>query len=126
MQNETASFQGDLGRVLSDIRLVKLSVAENEEAAQGGKRARRLYRYGLKSGKIMAMVLPLITTTILMVLVCIFGYGGYKVAMGSLSTGELVAIVFYLFQIMAPVTSMAQFLLNLKEQWEQQNVLIHY
>ncbi|HFK1685003.1 MULTISPECIES: ABC transporter ATP-binding protein [Bacillus] len=109
LQNETASFQGDLGRVLSDIRLVKLSVAENEEAAQGGKRARRLYRYGLKSGKIMAMVLPLITTTILMVLVCIFGYGGYKVAMGSLSTGELVAIVFYLFQIMAPVTSMAQF-----------------
>ncbi|MEK4500534.1 ABC transporter ATP-binding protein [Bacillus sp. FSL R12-0069] len=109
LQNETASFQGDLGRVLSDIRLVKLSVAENEEAAQGGKRARRLYRYGLKSGKIMAMVLPLITTTILMVLVCIFGYVGYKVAMGSLSTGELVAIVFYLFQIMAPVTSMAQF-----------------
>ncbi|MBE7149619.1 ABC transporter ATP-binding protein [Bacillus mycoides] len=109
LQNETASFQGDLGRVLSDIRLVKLSVAENEEAAQGGKRARRLYRYGLKSGKIMAMVLPLITTTILMVLVCIFGYGGYKVAMGSLTTGELVAIVFYLFQIMAPVTSMAQF-----------------
>ncbi|MDI6535054.1 ABC transporter ATP-binding protein (plasmid) [Bacillus mycoides] len=109
LQNETASFQGDLGRVLSDIRLVKLSVAENEEAAQGGKRARRLYRYGLKSGKIMAMVLPLITTTILMVLVCIFGYGGYKVATGSLSTGELVAIVFYLFQIMAPVTSMAQF-----------------
>lgn len=126
LQNETASFQGDLGRVLSDIRLVKLSVAENEEAAQGGKRARRLYRYGLKSGKIMAMVLPLITTTILMVLVCIFGYGGYKVATGSLSTGELVAIVFYLFQIMAPVTSMAQFLLIPKEQWEQQNVLIHY
>lgn len=55
------------------------------------------------------MVSPLITTTVLMVLVCIFGYGGYQVATGSLSTGELVAIVFYLFQIMTPVTSMAQF-----------------
>lgn len=109
LQNETASFQGDLGRVLSDIRLVKLSVAENKEAVQGGERARRLYSHGLESGKIIAMVSPLITTTILMVLVCIFGYGGYQVAKGTLSTGELVAIVFYIFQIMTPVTLMAQF-----------------
>ncbi|MFC9542968.1 ABC transporter ATP-binding protein [Lysinibacillus sp. NPDC056959] len=109
LQSETASFQGDLGRVLSDIRLVKLSVAEDEEAVKGGKRARRLYSYGLESGKISAMVSPLITTTVLMVLVCIFGYGGYQVATGSLSTGALVAIVFYLFQIMTPATSMAQF-----------------
>ncbi|GIO25319.1 multidrug ABC transporter permease [Oceanobacillus sp. J11TS1] len=109
LQNETASFQGDLGRVLSDIRLVKLSVAENDEAVQGSQRARRLYDYGLESGKIIAIISPLMTTTILMVLVCIFGYGGYKVAIGSLSAGALVAIVFYIFQIMNPMTLMAQF-----------------
>ncbi|MCE7793577.1 ABC transporter ATP-binding protein/permease [Salipaludibacillus sp. CUR1] len=109
LQDETASFQGDLGRVLSDVRLVKLSVAENEEAVQGGERARKLYSYGLKPGRIMAVVSPLITSTVLMVLVCIFGYGGYQVATGSLSAGALVAIVFYIFQIMTPVTLMAQF-----------------
>ncbi|MCE5173681.1 ABC transporter ATP-binding protein/permease [Paenibacillus profundus] len=109
LQNETALFQGNLSRVLSDVRLVKLSVAENEEAVQGAKRARRLYKYGLESGKVIAVVSPLITTTLLMVLVCIFGYGGYQVARGSLSAGALVAIVFYIFQIMTPVTLMAQF-----------------
>lgn len=109
VQNETALFQGNLSRVLSDVRLVKLSVAENEEAVQGAKRARRLYRYGLESGKVIAVVSPLITTTLLIVLVAIFGYGGYQVATGSLSAGALVAIVFYIFQIMAPITLMAQF-----------------
>ncbi|MGM0867604.1 MAG: ABC transporter ATP-binding protein [Bacillota bacterium] len=109
LQSETASFQGDLGRVLSDVRLVKLSVAETEEAVQGGKRARKLYSYGLETGKIIAIVSPLITTTILMVLVCIFGYGGYQVASGYLSAGALVAIVFYIFQIVTPITKMAQF-----------------
>ncbi|WII39971.1 ABC transporter ATP-binding protein [Paenibacillus thiaminolyticus] len=109
VQTETALFQGNLSRVLSDVRLVKLSVAENEEAVQGAKRARRLYKYGLESGKVIAVVSPLITTTLLIVLVGIFGYGGYQVATGSLSAGALVAIVFYIFQIMTPVTLMAQF-----------------
>ncbi|WCF10625.1 ABC transporter ATP-binding protein/permease [Paenibacillus thiaminolyticus] len=109
VQTETALFQGNLSRVLSDVRLVKLSVAENEEAVQGAKRARRLYKYGLESGKVIAVVSPLITTTLLIVLVGIFGYGGYQVATGSLSAGALVAIVFYIFQIMAPITLMAQF-----------------
>ena len=109
LQNETAEFQGDLSRVLSGIRLVKLSVAENEEAVQGSKRARKLYNYGLESGKILSLVSPVITATNLMVLICIFGYGGYQVATGALSAGALVAIVFYIFQIVTPLTTMAQF-----------------
>lgn len=109
LQNETASFQGNLNRVLSEVRLVKLSVAEKEEALQGSKRARKLYSYGLESGKILAIVSPIITTTNLMALICIFGYGGYQVAIGGLSAGALVAIVFYIFQIVTPLTTMAQF-----------------
>ncbi|KAB7672195.1 ABC transporter ATP-binding protein [Bacillus sp. B1-b2] len=109
LQRETAAFQGDLGRVLSDVRMVKFSVAENEEAIQGGRRAEKLYSHGLETGKIIAIVSPLITTAILMVLVCIFGYGGYQVATGAMSAGALVAIVFYIFQIVTPITKMAQF-----------------
>ncbi len=99
LQQETASFQGDLSRVLGDVRLVKFSVAEKQEAAEGAKRATNLYRHGLSTGKILAVVAPLMTTTILLVLVMIIGYGGYQVATGSLSAGALVAVVFYIFQI---------------------------
>ena len=114
LQAETASFQGDLSRILSDIRLVKLSVAENEEIDNGKRRTKKLYKNGLASGKIIAMVSPLITTTVLMVLVVIFGYGGYQVSIGALTTGGLVAIVFYLFQIMTPVTMMAQYFTHMQ------------
>ncbi|WDF01987.1 ABC transporter ATP-binding protein [Shouchella hunanensis] len=109
LQQETASFQGDLSRVLGDVRLVKFSVAEKQEAAEGAKRATNLYRHGLSTGKILAVVAPLMTTTILLVLVMIIGYGGYQVATGSLSAGALVAVVFYIFQIINPLSMMAQF-----------------
>ncbi|AIC93064.1 ABC transporter ATP-binding protein [Shouchella lehensis] len=109
LQQETASFQGDLSRVLGDVRLVKFSVAEKQEAAEGTKRATKLYHYGLSTGKILAIVAPLMTAIILLVLVMIIGYGGYQVATGSLSAGALVAVVFYIFQIINPLSMMAQF-----------------
>lgn len=109
LQSETASFQGNLNRVLSEIRLVKFSVAEDEESIRGSNHARKLYNYGIQSGKILAIVSPVITSTNLMALICIFGYGGYQVATGGMSAGALVAIVFYIFQIVTPLTNMAQF-----------------
>lgn len=100
LQQETASFQGDLSRVLGDVRLVKFSVAEKQEAAEGTKRATKLYHYGLSTGKILAIVAPLMTAIILLVLVMIIGYGGYQVATGSLSAGALVAVVFTSFKLL--------------------------
>ncbi|MBE9908976.1 ABC transporter ATP-binding protein [Enterococcus casseliflavus] len=114
-QNETAAFQGDLGRVLSNIRLVKISVTEKEEIDNGFKRMDSLYQYGLKAGKIMAVVSPIMTTTVLIVLLGILAVGIYQVATGALTGGGLIAIVFYLFQIMTPMTLMAQFFTQIQK-----------
>lgn len=51
LQDETASFQGDLGRVLSDIRLVKSSIAENIELSNGNKRINTLFTHSLSAGR---------------------------------------------------------------------------
>lgn len=107
-QHETALFQGDLGRVLSNIRLVKMSVAEPNETKKGNKRIHELYNYGLDTGKVMAFVSPIMNTTILMVLVLILGFGIYQVTTNELTAGELIAVIFYIFQIMSPLTLMAQ------------------
>ncbi|WP_265182107.1 ABC transporter ATP-binding protein [Geomicrobium sp. JCM 19055] len=109
LQDETASFQGDLGRVLSDIRLVKSSIAENIELSNGNKRINTLFTHSLSAGKIMAIISPLMTTVTLLLLVIVFGYGGTQVATGALSAGALVAVVFYMFQIISPLSQMAQF-----------------
>ncbi|WP_207892497.1 ABC transporter ATP-binding protein [Paenibacillus pinisoli] len=109
MQDETALFQGDLGRVLSDIRLVKASLAEEVEYKQGKGRIKSLFRFGLQEAKIMSIVTPLMMTIMLLILVLLIGYGGVRVAQNSLSTGELVAIILYMFQIVMPFTQMASF-----------------
>nr|WP_309252401.1 ABC transporter ATP-binding protein [Paenibacillus spongiae] len=109
MQDETALFQGDLGRVLSDIRLVKASLAEKVEQRQGDKRISSLFTFGLREAKYVAIVTPIMMSIMLLILVLLIGYGGVRVAQGSLSGGELVAIILYMFQIVVPFTQMASF-----------------
>ncbi|WP_078393508.1 ABC transporter ATP-binding protein [Shouchella patagoniensis] len=115
LQDETASFQGDLGRVLADIRLVKASLAEEQEKNTGLVRMTKLFRFGIKEGKIMAIIQPLMMSLMLIMLVVIFGYGGIRVAAGTLTAGALVAIIFYLFQISMPFTQMANFFTQLQK-----------
>ncbi|MGR7945276.1 ABC transporter ATP-binding protein [Paenibacillus sp. M.A.Huq-81] len=109
MQDETALFQGDLGRVLSEIRLVKASLAERIENRQGEKRITSLFGFGLQEAKIMSIVTPLMMSIMLLILVLLIGYGGVRVAQGTLTNGDLVAIILYMFQIVMPFTQMASF-----------------
>lgn len=108
-QQEIAEFQGDLGRVLADIRLVKASLAEPSERAQGEKRIAGLFRFGLREARIQAIVSPLMMTVMLLILVALIGYGGAQVARGVLTAGALVAIILYMFQIVVPFTQLATF-----------------
>ncbi|MED0716654.1 MAG: multidrug ABC transporter permease [Bacillaceae bacterium] len=108
-QDEMATFSGNLGRVLSDIRLVKSNIAEPVEKQNGNQKIHQLFRFGLKEAKIQAIVSPLMATIIMAVLVVIIGYGGIRVARGELSAGSLVAIIIYMVQIIVPFSQMAGF-----------------
>ncbi|MGD6941847.1 ABC transporter ATP-binding protein [Cytobacillus gottheilii] len=108
-QDEMAHFSGNLGRVLADIRLVKAYHAEKTEIERGEKGITHLFQFGLKEAKIQAIVSPFMTLIMMLVLVILIGYGGIKVAAGTLSAGALVAIIIYLFQIIVPFTQMASF-----------------
>lgn len=108
-QAEMAKFSGHLGRVLGDIRLVKASRAEETEAEQGQKAIRSLFGFGLKEAKIQAVISPVMTLTMMSILVVILGYGGSQVSRGSLTAGTLVAIIFLMFQIIVPFAQMASF-----------------
>jgi ATP-binding cassette, subfamily B, bacterial AbcA/BmrA len=114
-QDELATFSGHLGRVLSNIRLVKASQTEEVELDQGKMRIEQLYRYGLKEAKVLAILSPIMTLIMMVVLIVIFGYGGAQVASGEISSGELVAIIIYLVQIIVPFTQMATFFTALQK-----------
>ena len=114
-QDELASFTGHLGRVLTNIRLVKASQTEDFEQQNGEEKIHQLYRFGLKEAKILAVLSPIMTFIIMVVLILLFGYGGAKVATGAISAGELVAIMIYLVQIIMPFTQMATFFTALQK-----------
>ncbi|WP_269800875.1 ABC transporter transmembrane domain-containing protein [Bacillus sp. SN10] len=50
-QDELAGFSGRLGRILTNIRLVKASQTEQQELAGGKKQIQQLYKYGVKRSK---------------------------------------------------------------------------
>ncbi|BAQ08995.1 multi drug ABC transporter permease [Bacillus sp. OxB-1] len=108
-QAEMASFSGHLGRVLGDIRLVKTYRAEPFEAEKGSKAIRSLFGFGLKEARIHAVISPVMTLMMMSILVVILGYGGAQVSRGALSAGTLVAIIFFMFQIIVPFAQMAKF-----------------
>jgi len=114
-QDELASFSGNLGRVLTNIRLVKAYQAEGIEQQKGQEQIHNLYRFGLKEAKIMSLLSPVMTFIIMIVLTLLFGYGGAQVASGALSAGALIAIMFYLVQIVVPFTQMATFFTSLQK-----------
>ena len=108
-QDEMAGFSGNLGRVLSDIRLVKAYHAEKAEEEKGDQGITHLFQFGLKEARIQAVISPFMTFIMMLVLVILIGYGGVRVASGTLTAGSLVAIIIYMFQIVVPFSRMASF-----------------
>ncbi|MFP3887115.1 ABC transporter ATP-binding protein [Priestia filamentosa] len=106
-QDELASFSGELGRVLGEIRLVKMYSAENEEVEKGEEGIKKLFRFGLKEARIQSVLHPFMTLIMMLVIVILIGYGGVRVASGTLTAGSLVAIIIYMFQIIVPFSQMA-------------------
>lgn len=109
MQDETANFTSVLDQVLSEIRLVKASNAEIKEFENGAKGIRQLFRFGLKEAKVQALIGPLVSLIIMVLLVVILGYGGMRVSSGELTAGDLVAFIMYLFQIVMPMGQLTMF-----------------
>ncbi len=114
LQDETATFSGKVQQTLSEIRLMKASNAELAEERKGRDGIGNLLAYGLRESRIFALIGPLMQLVIMVVIVIIIGYGGIRVAEGSMSTGSLVAFLLYLFQIIFPITSFTMFFTQLQ------------
>ncbi|KEZ48372.1 ABC transporter ATP-binding protein [Metabacillus indicus] len=115
LQDETARFTSLLSEVLSHVRLVKSSNAETKEYESGKEGAFRLFTFGLSEAKIHALIGPLISFVIMTLLVIILGYGGLRVQSGAISSGDLVAFILYLFQIVIPMTQFTAFFTQLQK-----------
>lgn len=115
LQDETADFTTILNQVLSEIRLVKASNAEERENAMGAKAIAGLLKLGIREGKIQAFIGPIISFVMMGLMVLIIGYGGMRVSSGALSAGDLVAFILYLVQIIMPMNQITMFFTQLQK-----------
>lgn len=109
LQNETASFSGNLQETLSEVRLMKSFNGEDYERSKARQGIQNLYRFGMQEAKINAYLSPLMSTVMMLMILLIIGYGGVRVADGTLTIGKLVAFLLYLFQIIMPMTTFGLF-----------------
>ena len=115
MQDETASFTATLSGVLSEIRLVKSSGAEEREYESGRTGIMNLLSFGIREGKINALISPLVSFVFMLLLVVIIGYGGMQVSAGVITAGELVAFILYLINIVMPLTQLTTFFTQMQK-----------
>lgn len=115
LQDETAQLSGVLTGVLSEIRLVKSFNAEQIEQRNGESGIDQLFSSSLKEAKIYAILSPVMQILMMAILVVIIGFGGVRVSSGALTAGELVAFLLYLFKIMMPFSSLAQFYTSIQK-----------
>ena len=109
LQDETAAFTGSIQETLSEIRLMKSFNAERYEQQKGRQGISQLYKYGMKEAAINALLSPVMSTIMMFVIILVIGYGGLRVADGTMTIGTLVAFLLYLFQIIMPMTMFAMF-----------------
>jgi len=115
MYGQLAQLSAMLTQVISEIRLVKASNAERKEEKSGFGDMDSLYRFGMKEARINAVLVPLMSMVMVVLLVVIIGYGGVRVSSGALSAGELVSFILLLFQIMFPFSQFATFYSQLQK-----------
>jgi ATP-binding cassette subfamily B protein AbcA/BmrA len=109
LQSATADFNAEASEKLSEIRLIKASNGETFEKNSGRSFIDKIFSLGIKDAKVEAVLQPIITTVMLGLFVGILGYGAVRVQAGTLTSGQLVAFLLYLFNIMMPAASFAMF-----------------
>jgi ATP-binding cassette, subfamily B, multidrug efflux pump len=88
---------------LAGTALVKAFVREEYEIKRFEQRNTDYMEHNIRVGRILALVMPLLTVTTNLGLVAVIWFGGIDVVNGRFSVGELVAFNNYLMIGMAPV-----------------------
>ena len=92
-----ASLTSLLSQTLSEIRLIKAYGSEDVEFYKGENNFKNLFKYGMKTAKIESILTPLILCFAMLIFIFVISFGAYRVSVGAVSSGDLIAFLLYLF-----------------------------
>lgn len=108
-QDALADFNGQSSEILSDIRLVKSSTAEDLERKDGTGKIEKLYKIGLKEAIYDSISSPLMQMVMMGMMIGLLIYGVSRVASGTMTFGTLISFLMYLTQMIGPFAQLSQF-----------------
>ncbi|WP_114603911.1 ABC transporter ATP-binding protein [Staphylococcus sp. EZ-P03] len=114
-QAEIANFSGLLGRVLTEMRLVKVANTEQVELDKAHVNLKEIYKLGLKQAKIAAVIQPISGLIMLLTIGIILGFGGIRISSGAITAGTLVAMIFYVIQMSMPLVNLSTLMTDYKK-----------
>lgn len=98
---------------LLGIRVVRAFARQEEEKARFGSETDRLYRRQIFVGKISALLNPLTYVIINLGIIAVLYLGGRQVNAGSLSQGQVIALINYMSQILTELVKLANLIILL-------------
>lgn len=114
-QTETANFSGLINKILTHIYLMKAYNTEDIESKNGEDKLTDIYKLGIKQAKINSILEPLSGLLIMMLVGSILSVGTWRVSQGEISSGILVAMIFYVFQLVSPISNLTSVITEYKK-----------
>lgn len=114
-QNEIANFSTLLNKIFTEIRLVKTSNTERKETKNANTILNNLYSLGVKEVIVESIINPISSLIMLLTIGIILSVGGIRVSLGIITSGELIAMIFYVFQLSNPINEILTFFTDYKK-----------
>jgi subfamily B ATP-binding cassette protein MsbA len=115
VQDRLADSTTVLEESLSGIRVIKSFGRQAFEQERFGIRVERTFATALQRIRLRAVFIPLITFFSLTAVTAVLWFGGQQVLAGTITAGELVAFLFYMFMVAGPVGEFAGLYSQLRE-----------
>ncbi|AWB85917.1 ABC transporter ATP-binding protein [Mycetocola zhujimingii] len=103
MQRRIDRVNGILRGQLTGIRVVRAFVREAEETSRFEKANDELTDVGLRVGRLMALMFPIVMLVLNVSSIAVLWFGGFRIADGSMEVGTVMAFLQYLMQILMAV-----------------------
>lgn len=100
VQDKVDSVNTVMRETLSGIRVIKAFVREKEETEKFEEKNTELKNSTISAFRIMTLMLPIMMFTMNIVTVLVLWNGGKMVTVGTMETGDLMAYITYLTQIL--------------------------
>lgn len=114
INDNTASFAAYATRIFGNIALVKAYTAETAECERMTGRLDAVLRERRTASMIESALAPANGLALMVAMLAILTYGGYRVGAGTLEIGTLTAFILYLFNIVAPLIQLSAFTVQLQ------------